>query len=223
MERIADGVYQVARGVNAFVVDGDQGVTLIDTGLPNRHGAIVNGLSDIGRSAKDITAILLTHAHFDHFGGAAALRSASDADVFASHEDAQVIRGDRPTSPPPFLEPLPFSKHFTRLFPKAVSVPVDFIVAEGFESELPADFGVVDTPGHTPGHLAYLLSRDGGIAFVGDAATQKDGTIKRGFFNRSTADITASIARLGTADFAIACFGHSPPLLKDASRAFAAF
>ena len=57
MEQIATGVYQVSRGVNAFVIDGDQGVTLVDTGLPGRQGAIIEGLADIGRSTKDITVL----------------------------------------------------------------------------------------------------------------------------------------------------------------------
>jgi glyoxylase-like metal-dependent hydrolase (beta-lactamase superfamily II) len=223
MERIADGVYQVSRLVNAFVVDGDEGVTLIDTGLPNRHGAIVEGLSDIGRSAKDVKAILITHGHVDHYGGAAALRSASDAEVFASHEDAAVVRGDRPSPPPPFLERVPFITPVMGLLPKAASLPVDHIVAEGFDESLPGDFTVIDTPGHTSGHVSYRLDRDGGILFIGDAATHSNGTVKRGFFNRSTDLINASIARLATIEFAIACFGHSAPLIGDASRAFAAF
>lgn len=223
MERIASGVYQISRGVNAFVVDGDEGVTLVDTGLPGRHGAIVEGLSDIGRSAKDIRAILVTHGHFDHFGGAASLWSASDADVYASHHDASILRGDTPPPPPPLLERVPFIGAVLGLLPSASPLPVSHIVAEGYDETMPEDFTVIDTPGHTEGHLSYLLDRDGGILFVGDAATQSNGKIKRGFFNRSTPDIVGSIAKLGSRDFEIACFGHSAPLTSGASKAFAGF
>ncbi|MEZ5175208.1 MAG: MBL fold metallo-hydrolase [Acidimicrobiia bacterium] len=223
MEELAKGVYQVSTGANAFVVDGDEGITLIDTGLPRRHGVIIEGLSDIGRSSKDITAILLTHGHFDHFGGAAALRSASAAPVFASHEDAAIIRGDLPAPPPPVLERVPLVDLLMKIMPKAASLPVDHIVAEGFEGGLPEDFSVIDTPGHTDGHLSFLLDRGDGILFVGDAAAHSGGTIKRGWFNRSTDSITASITKLGAFDFDMACFGHSGPLRTGASAAFAAF
>lgn len=66
MNNVADGVHQVDIGhVNAFIVDGDEGVTLIDTLLPRREGVIAEGLKTIGRSFDDVTAIVLTHAHTD--------------------------------------------------------------------------------------------------------------------------------------------------------------
>jgi len=223
METVTDGVYLIARGSNAYIVDGDDGVVLVDTGLPKRQGAIIEGLSDIGRSTKDVRAILITHAHFDHFGGAAALRSASDAPVYASHMDAKVIRGDKPTEPPPVLERLPFIASVMKLLPQPASLPVDHIVAEGFDQDLPEDFTAIDTPGHTEGHLSYLLNRRGGVLFVGDAANNAKGSIKRGWFNRPTATIDGSIRHLATFEFEMAVFGHSGPLKSDASTAFSSY
>ncbi len=223
METVTNGVYLISRGSNAYIVDGDDGVVLVDTGMPKRHGAIVEGLSDIGRSAKDVRAILLTHAHFDHFGGAAALRSASDAGVYASHIDAMVIRGDKPTEPPPVLERLPFIRSVMKIMPQPTSLPVDHIVAEGFDQGLPEDFTAIDTPGHTEGHLSYLLNRRGGVLFVGDAANNAKGSIKRGWFNRSTDTIDGSIHHLGSFDFEMAVFGHSGPITSNASAAFSSY
>ena len=213
-------MYQISRTVNAFIVDGDEGVTLVDTGMPNRQGAVTEALGDIGRSAKDITSILLTHAHLDHYGGAAALWAASSADVFASHEDAAVIRGDHKAGFPPAFDRVPFSRYLMRFMPEADSLEVDHIVAEGFDDTMPSDFTVIDTPGHTDGHLSYRLDRAGGIMFVGDAAVASRGEIKRGFFNRSTPSVDASIVHLARSEFAIACFGHSGPIIVGASAAF---
>ena len=223
MEQVATGVYQVSRGVNAFIVDGDEGVTLIDTGLPGRHRSITDGLTDIGRSADDITAILLTHGHVDHVGGAEAIWTASGADVLASQDDSSIIRGDRDAPPPPVLDRVPFIESIFRLLPSASPVPVSHIVAESSGEATPSDVTVIDTPGHTTGHLSFLLDRDGGILFVGDAAAHADGRIKRGWFNRSTPAIDASIRKLGELEFDIACFGHSAPLRGNASAAFREF
>ena len=223
MEKIADGVYQVSRGVNSFVIDGDDGVTLIDTGMPKRQGAIVEGLSDIGRSAKDIETILITHAHFDHVGGADALQGASGAMVMASHDEASAIQGDRKPQPPLILDRIPFGAAIAGWFPKARPVLVDGMVAEGHDTDLPQDLRAVDSPGHTTGHLSYLLELSGGIMFVGDAAVASNGNIKRAWFNRKTEAIDGSIAHLGEFAFEIAVFGHSGPITSSASSAFARF
>jgi glyoxylase-like metal-dependent hydrolase (beta-lactamase superfamily II) len=223
MERVATGVYQVSKGVNAFIIDGDDGVVLVDTGLPKRQGAIVEALADIGRSAKDIVAIMLTHGHVDHVGGAAALQSASGAPVFASQLDAAIAQGDRRPAPPPFIERIPGLPTLMHLLPSAAPVIVDRIVAEGISSGLPEDISVINTPGHTSGHVSYLLDRDGGVLFVGDAAASAHNEVKRGWFNRKTEVIDASIRHLGTNEFEIACFGHSDPLVGYAAVAFQRF
>ena len=223
MDKVADGVYQISGTANSFVVDGDEGVTLIDTGTPNRQGVVVEALENIGRSAKDIRSILLTHAHWDHFGSAAALWAASSAGVYASHDDAAVIRGDRRAEPPPMLDRVPFVDNLLKLMPNADPLEVDNIVAEGYAQTMPADFSVVDTPGHTVGHLSYRLDRAGGIVFVGDAAVGSKGEIKRGMMNRSTPKIDASIGHLAEFEFQMACFGHSGPIKVGASAAFQRF
>lgn len=213
----------MSRGVNAFIVDGDEGVTLIDTGLPNRHGIIESGLAEIGRSPADVIAILLTHAHADHVGGAAALKSETSALVIASKADAPAIRGEVPPAPPPIFTGL--LKPLSRLMPSAAGVEVDVEVTEAVADGLAGDFQVIDTPGHTPGHVSYLLDRAGGVLFVGDAAVSTRGgrSIGRGFMNRKSKTFDGSLAHLAEQDFQIACFGHSRAIRKDASKAFQDF
>lgn len=101
---------------------------------------------------------------------------------------------------------------------------VDLFVSEDSGNRLPRDFRAIDTPGHTPGHTSYLLDRDGGVLFVGDAAkVNKRGEVVRGYFNRSTPSIDGSLRHLAKLQFEKAAFGHSSPVLSQASDAFRRF
>lgn len=223
METIASGVHQISSGGNAFIVDGDDGVTLVDAGLPRRHAAILAGIGAIGRKPSDVRSVVVTHAHVDHVGGLAALRQVTDVVVYASGGEAAVIRGERRPEPPPMFDRLgPIAPILARLIPTPAPTAVDVELA-GSGDDLPADFTVIATPGHTVGHVSYRLEREGGIVFVGDAAVHKGGVIRPGFFNKPDATIDRSIRRLAEESFAIACFGHSGLIRTHAAAAFASF
>lgn len=221
METVAAGIHQVSVGSNAFIVDGDEGVTLVDTGLPKSVGAIAAALEDIGRLPSDVNAILVTHAHVDHGGGAAALKELTGSTVHASTADAPALEGKVKPPPPPIARHVGF---LLNLLPGMDAVVVDQHVSQTTTDGLPGGFSVVETPGHTDGHVSYLLDREGGILFVGDAAIAKNGEIRRGFFNAlGGMSIVESIRHLAGYPFEVACFGHSGPLTSAASDAFGRF
>lgn len=222
MNQVVPGVHEIKKGVNAFVVDGDDGVVLIDTGLPKRHEAIVAGLGSIGRTINDIVAIVLTHSHVDHAGGAAALARESRAPVIASELDGPAISGAASVPPPPILD-FPIIRGITAVLPKAEGVRVDHLITDG-EVPVTSDLRAIATPGHTAGHISLLLDRSGGVLFVGDAAvSSKKGEVNRGFFNRKTDTFDASLSLLAAESFQVACFGHSDAITADAADAFKRF
>lgn len=223
VEAVADGVYQVGVGyVNSFIVDGDEGVTLVDTLLPRKEGVVAEALGGIGRSFDDIRAILLTHSHADHSGSAAAIKAGSGAAVWASERDAPAIRGEvKPPSPitPLYVKPLALGMS---LLPAPPPTEIDGFVSSG--DLLPGDLRAVDTPGHTPGHTSYLLDRGGGVLFAGDAAkATRRGEVARGYFNRSTPTLDRSLRHLAELDFDVAVFGHSRALRSQAASVFRRF
>lgn len=224
MTEILSGVHQVSMGyVNSYIIDGDEGVILVDALLPKKQDKIAAALQAIGRSLEDVTAIMLTHSHVDHTGSAGAIKKASGAAVYASAADAPAIAGEERPPPPPtpvYLSPM---RWLVNVLPPAPAAEVDHHVGESVSATLPSDLRAIDTPGHTPGHTSYLLERDGGVLFVGDAARSKSDRIVRGYFNRSTPDIDASLRHMAEFEFETALFGHAAPIRSGAAGAFREF
>lgn len=223
MDSIIFGVYRIAGYVSAYVIDGDEGVTLVDTLLPKREHRITRALAEIGRSISDVSAIVLTHGHADHVGSAAAVKEASGAAVYASAGDIAAVRGEVRPPLPPVFDRVPFLKPIVRLLPAHPPVTVEHIIGEGVEGRLPEDLRVIDTPGHTPGHVSFLLDREGGLLIVGDAAVAKQGEVRRGSFNRGEPTVDASLRHIAEFDFERAVFGHSAPIQSGAATAFRRF
>lgn len=206
--------------VRAWVVDGDEGVTLIDTGTPKKEGPIMAGLASIGRSAKDLVRIAITHSHVDHVGSLAAVRAMAGAEVVVPEADAAAVRGEESAPPPPMLDRMPFLKPVLGLLPGAEPASVDRTIADG--DTLPGDLTAIGTPGHTPGHTSYRLDRGDGVLFVGDACAHKGTEIRLGFFNSRRPELLGSIRRLAEEEVGTACFAHSG-VMRDVGGAFARF
>src|SRR5205814_6883811 len=67
--KVAEGIHRVTQGVvNFYVVEGSDGLTIVDAGTPRDWDALLSELATIGAQLADVRAILLTHAHSDHTG-----------------------------------------------------------------------------------------------------------------------------------------------------------
>ena len=162
MRELVDGVFELSLGfVNLHVVVTDDGVVLVDTGLPRRSARIQKELLGIRKSIGEVRSILLTHHHFDHTGNVADLRTRSGARVFAHAADAPVISGAaRPEA----------TGALVRMVSRVMSAQptkIDQVITGDGSEPLPG-FTAVHTPGHTRGHVSYLLDRAGGVLFAGD-------------------------------------------------------
>lgn len=206
MREIIDGVFEVpVLFVRAFLVVTDDGVVLVDTGLPRHSGYFQRALREAGKSIGDVRTILLTHWHADHSGNAADLQRRSGARVVAHTLDVSMISGTQP----PATSTL--QKVMARVTGDLEPVPVDEQLTADGAFSVPG-FTAIHTPGHTPGHVSFLLDRAGGILFTGDAAAGGRGRV-RNTPKMLTADETAaraSVARLAELDFDVAVFGHGP-------------
>jgi glyoxylase-like metal-dependent hydrolase (beta-lactamase superfamily II) len=142
--------------VNAFLVVEDDGLTLVDTMLSRSQDGILAAARELGRP---IVRIVLTHAHGDHVGSLDALAAAlPEAEVSISARDARFLGGDRTLDPGEPQSKLRGGYPTTSTRPGRELSPGDRV----------GSLEVVAAPGHTPGHVALLDTRDRTL-IAGDA------------------------------------------------------
>lgn len=205
--------------VNAFVVEADV-LTVIDTGTPGGAGKVVHALRNAGHAPADVGRILITHRHADHAGNAAELARLTEASVHVSPVDAPFLREGREQPRPEAATPLgrlmvPYVKAALPWTLEPVAVEETLV-----EGATVGPFRVLETPGHTPGHVS-LLWAERGILFTADAAAHitsvgphpaaDDPALARRSFERLAGEV-----------FDTACFGHGRRLNSGAAAAFRA-
>ncbi len=153
--------------VNCYFVAEDDGLTLIDAGLPGSEKAILEAARHLG---QPIRRIVLTHAHGDHIGSLDALSGLlPEAELIASARDARFLAGDMRLDPDE-----PQSK-LRGAYQKVATKPTRLVV----DGDRVGSLRVVATPGHTPGHIALFDPRDGSLV-AGDAFQTRAGVAVAG-------------------------------------------
>jgi glyoxylase-like metal-dependent hydrolase (beta-lactamase superfamily II) len=217
VREVVDGVFEVRSGyAHLHLVVTDDGVVLIDTGLPRRSARIDAALHGVRRTIGDVRTVLLTHHHPDHTGNVADVRRRSGARVVAHELDAPYVTGDRTAE-----VRHPVVKLVGLLMGRPEPAPVDEPILDG-AVPVPG-FTALHTPGHTAGHVSYLLDRAGGVLFAGDAAAGRRGGRVGSTPRMVTADpveLGRSVARLAELDFGHAVFGHGPAVSGRAVERF---
>lgn len=177
LTEVAHGVHVAHTDVVNWVLlaDGDA-VTLVDTGYPGQRDELLTSLRTLGRTADDVVAVLLTHAHVDHIGGAEFFSAGHGVPVYVherelAHARRQVLHQ---------ATPLDVARNAWRPGVLGWSrriMALDAMSKQGVAS--PAPFptdGAMDVPGrpvpvltggHTPGHTAFHLPEQG-VVISGD-------------------------------------------------------
>ena len=167
--------------LNAYLIRGGNGYTLIDSGWPNQGAldALKKGLGEINLNLQDITSIVITHAHMDHFGLAGMIRELSKAEIIMHEIEASHATPERWKAGPEWwnwllVNGLPeedvrdLQEQNRKRGEFSWLVQPDRTVRGGEKLSIDsADLEIIWTPGHSPGHIClYDPARK--ILFSGD-------------------------------------------------------
>jgi len=207
VKQLAEGVWQLdgfpRDAVNVYVI----GDVLIDSGTALDRRRTLKQIE-----SRSISAHALTHAHPDHFGSSHAVCKRLGIPLWCGAADTAAVESGKTV----FNDSLNL--------PAAKSHPVARQLREGDEI---AGFMVLDTPGHSPGHVSYWRESDR-VLVCGDVMWGFNPFLLRGPIQEPPGILTPDVAlnrasarRIAALEPALVCFGHGPPLRDPAKLAAA--
>jgi glyoxylase-like metal-dependent hydrolase (beta-lactamase superfamily II) len=220
MREIAPDVFHLPltprNGVNAYLL----GDVLVDTGLRTSAKKIKSALN-----GRKVSAIALTHAHGDHGGSARKLAAELGQPVWVGAADRPATESGKAEAKPPYDKP--GIKVVAGLMGDFPGVKVARELNEG--DDLAAGFTVLDTPGHSRGHVSYWRESDG-VLICGDVffnmhlLTTVPGLRQPpGPFTLDPAQNRASERKVAALEPKVAGFGHGPVIEDDTAGRLARF
>lgn len=208
--------YQLKGGSNAGLIVQDGQAVLVDTGLDRDTAKKI--LRHIDALKVKLAAVIITHAHADHFGGAATIKTRTGAPVYAPDLEAAVIEN-------PILEPVYLFSgalppaDLRHKFTLAEPCVVDGRLAAGSLTLGGIPLSAIPAPGHAPNQM---MIGGGGACFVADALFAPDVLDKHGIpFCVHVDQMLTTLAALPELDGQYAAFvpGHGPAVPQVAAWA----
>jgi glyoxylase-like metal-dependent hydrolase (beta-lactamase superfamily II) len=219
--QIASGLYRVGADIiNSYLIIGQDGVTIIDAGLPGYWKPLQAELAATGKSLGDVRALILTHGDTDHIGFAAQLYR--EAGVVARIHEADADRARMKVKKPnsgwgpvkigPLAGFLWYSAWRGGLRPRPVTELQT--IADGDVLDVPGSPRIIYTPGHTPGSVAVHVPAVDAL-FLGDTMTTRNVLTgvtgpKPAPFTLDPAQAVASLDRIEGVDATWLLPGHGP-------------
>ena len=217
------GLTQISLGyVNAFLLEAQGELTLVDTGVRNSAPKIVAKAQQIGRSPSDIKNIVVTHLHADHTGSLKELKQLTGAPAWMHPADAEMVRAGRsmrPIAPGPGLIRRLMSVLVQRRRSGIEPTEIEHELEDGQVLDFAGGAEVIHAPGHAAGQIALWIGDQ--LLIAADAASN----FLRLSYPIIFEDIEEgrrTLRRLADLRFGTAVFGHGKPIIGGASERFRA-
>lgn len=221
---VTDGVWCFRRPsyfACSYLVCDDAGAFAVDVGMDSDAADFLSGMRAVGIPRERLRAVLLTHWHNDHSAGAAFLKREFGTRVYYAEGDQPYLTRQTATSGIRAW----LGKHIPEegvlvllrglleeAAPEAVTPTRQVTDGENVEKS----FRVLDTPGHTKGHVAYVHEPTRTL-FCGDALAVVENRLRL-MARPVTLDLPAARAsalRCLHEDVDFVCPGHRAPLTQN--------
>jgi glyoxylase-like metal-dependent hydrolase (beta-lactamase superfamily II) len=163
--------------VAVYLIDTEEGVTIVDAGLAGQFRDLTAELDSIGRSPRDIRGVVLTHGDTDHIGFAERLRREHGVPVYVHRADAARARGEVKSKPSWGKAKPGATAGFLWYAARKGGLRTTYLtevveVGDGDVLDLPGAPRIIGLPGHSPGSVAVHVPVADAL-FVGDALTTR--------------------------------------------------
>jgi hydroxyacylglutathione hydrolase len=179
----------------AYLIEYEQGLALVDTGGPGAEHRLLRTIQELGRG--ELRLIFITHAHLDHYGNAAAVRSLTGAPLAVHPADApamqrgETIIGSARGRGRLAQRLMPFVQSFLRPTP----TNPDLLLEDGQDlSQFGFPAVVLHTPGHTIGSCCLVV--DGHLVFAGDLISNTGRPHFQRYYAQDWSQLALSLGRL---------------------------
>jgi glyoxylase-like metal-dependent hydrolase (beta-lactamase superfamily II) len=202
MIKVTDEIYQVGgpgltshQDAAVYLIRFGRRAALVDAGCGGAEQRLLDNVHASGVSLEEIEYLLITHCHFDHTGGAGALKRKLSCQVVAHELDARFLEqgDDRVTAA---------SWYGSSIEPFVVDRKLS-----GAEEKIDLggrDISAIHTPGHSPGSVVYLTESEGlKVLFAQDVHGPLDPSLLS-----DRQDYRQSLKRLLSLGADILCEGH---------------
>ena len=227
--RLAERVYLVGSGTQGFdltdpydchvyLIDGGSELALIDVGAGMGAAAIIENVKRDGFDPARIRHVILTHGHGDHAGGAARMRSMlGEPSVYASGGIADALR--RADEKAISLEAAKLAGIYPMDY-RMVPCSIDHELEEGATVSVgDVVLSVLDTPGHSDGHVSLLMEDSGRrMLFAGDVIFFGGKVLLQNIHDCRLDALINSLRKLRQLDVTSLLPGHLTLSLKDGQR-----